>query len=130
MKKINATLVTVLSLIIISGVAFNTATFASSLGTTRHLNRVSVSEIPKAVLRNARIHAETVVLNKTEADLQAILLKHSLKQVLITEGMSPKTFREEVRTEMTAYLTAAGFSQSQITSALNSRYIKSHRNNI
>jgi hypothetical protein len=130
MKKINATLVTVLSLIIISGVAFNTSTFASSLGTTRHANKVSASEIPKAVLRSARMHAETVVLNKTESELQSILTTHGLQQVITQEGLTPKTFREEVRTEMTAYLTSAAYSQSQITAALNSRYMKSHRNNI
>src|ERR1700685_2020168 len=117
MKKINATLVTVLSLIIISGVAFNTATFASSLGTTRHVNKVSASEIPKAVLRSARIHAETVVLNKTEAELQSILTTHGLQQIITQEGLTPKIFREEVRTEMTAYLTGAAYTQSQITAA-------------
>ena len=130
MKKINATLVTVLSLVIISGVAFSSVSFASSINGVKHVNKTSSSEIPKAVLRNARVHAETTVLNKTDAELHSILTTHSLRQVLTEEGLNPKTFREEVRVEMTSYLTTAGYSQSQITAALNSRYMKSHKNNI
>jgi hypothetical protein len=129
-RKLNSALLTVLSLIIISGVVFNTATFASSMSGTIHEHRTSSSEIPKSTLRSARIYAETSVLNKTEPQLKNILLTHSLDQVLTSEGLTPKSFREDVRQEMTAYLTSKGFTQSQILAALNSRYIKSHRNNI
>jgi hypothetical protein len=130
-RNLNAALVTVLTLIIISGVMFSTTTFASSLNGTHHTGtRTSVSEIPKSTLRSARLSAETSVLNKTEAELHNILVTHTLRQVLTQEGLAPKTFREEVRTEMTSYLTSKGFTQAQISAALNSRYIRSHRNNI
>jgi SOS response regulatory protein OraA/RecX len=130
MRKINTTLVTVLSLIIISGVVFNTTIFASSLNSTRQVNRSTVSEIPKSVLRNARVFSEASVLNKTDTQLHSILMSHNLHQVLSKQGLSKKAFREDVRAEMTSYLISKGFTQSQITAALNSRYIKSHRNNI
>ena len=130
MRKINSALLTVLSLIIISGVMFNTATFASSFSSTNHVNKTSSSEIPKTTLRSARLYAETSVLNKTEAQLQEILSAHNLSQILHQEGLNPRTFREDVRTEMTTYLSSKGFTQSQILSALNSKYIRTHRNNI
>ncbi|HUC78807.1 MAG TPA: hypothetical protein VMQ58_01045 [Candidatus Saccharimonadales bacterium] len=129
MKKLNAALVTVLSLVIISGVMFNTVSFASSINSNTHTNKIS-NDIPKSVLKNARIFAETTVLGKTDAELHSILTTHGLLQVLSQEGLTPKTFREDVRTEITSYLTEKGFTQTQILSALNSRYIKSHKNNI
>ena len=130
MRKLNATLVTVLSLIIISGVVFNTATFASSLNSTRQVSRTSTSGIPKLLLRGARVYAETTVLDKTDTQLREILIAHNLKQILSQQGLSQKSFREDVRAEMTSYLTLKGFSQSQVLAALNSKYIKSHKNNI
>ena len=130
MRKINSALLTVLSLVIISGVMFNTATFASSLSSTNHVNKTSSSEIPKSTLRNARIFAEASVLDRTEAQLQSILSTHNLEQTLSQQGLDSKTFREDVRTEMTTYLSSKGFAQSQILSALNSKYIRTHRNNI
>lgn len=130
-RKLNATLVTVLTLIIISGVMFSTTTFASSLNGTHHVgSKTSFSEIPKSTLRSARLYAETTVLGKTDAQLHVILVTHTLRQVLEQEALTPKTFREDVRTEMSSYLTSKGFTQSQILAALNSRYIRSHRNNI
>jgi hypothetical protein len=129
MRKLNATLVTVLSLIIISGVVFNTATFASP-NSTRQVSRTSTSGIPKLLLRGARVYAETTVLDKTDIQLREILIAHNLKQILSQQGLSQKSFREDVRAEMTSYLTLKGFSQSQVLATLNSKYIKSHKNNI
>jgi len=130
MRKINSAVLTVLSLVIISGVIFNTATFASSLSSTRQVHKTSASEIPKSILRRARIYAEASVLDKTDDQVHGILMSHQLNQILSEQGLNQKTFREDVRSEMTAYLASRGFSQSQILSALNSKYIKSHRNNI
>ena len=129
MRKLNATLVTVLSLIIISGVVFNTATFASP-NSTRQVSRTSTSGIPKLLLRGASVYAETTVLDKTDIQLREILIAHNLKQILSQQGLSQKSFREDVRAEMTSYLTLKGFSQSQVLATLNSKYIKSHKNNI
>jgi len=129
MKKLNAALVTVLSLIIISGVMFNTLSFASSINTTSGTNKISKS-VPKSELKSARIYAEALALGKSESELQTVLTSHELKQVLIQEKISQKVFREEVRTEMVSYLTQKGYTQTQILSSINSRYIKSHKNNI
>ncbi len=130
MRKINSAVLTVLSLVIISGVIFNSAAFASSLNSTRQIQKISSSEIPKSVLRRARVHAEASVLDRTDDQVHGILMSHQLDKILSEQGLDHKTFREDVRVEMTAYLTSRGFSQSQILSALNSKYIKSHKNNI
>ena len=126
-KKLNTALLTVLSLIIISGVMFSTTSFASSLNSISSTNnKTTTSEIPKSVLKQARISAEALVLGKTDMQMQQILHSHDLREILKQVNMSPKDFRGEVRADMTTYLSNQGFSQTQITAALDSRYMRHH----
>jgi len=131
-KKLNTALLTVLSLIIISGVMFSTTSFASSLNSISTTNnKTTASEIPKSVLRHARVTAEESILGlNTEAQIKQLVHSHDLETTLKSKNLSLKDFREEVRTEMTAYLTSKGYSQTQITAALNSRYVRRHKHNI
>jgi hypothetical protein len=130
-KKLNTALLTVLSLIIISGVMFGSASFASSASSVNTVNKSTASEIPKSVLRQARISAEESILGlQTEAQLRQILHSHDLAGTLKNENLTPKDFREEVRNEMITYLTTQGYSQTQITAALDSKYMRSHKHNI
>ncbi|HUC95399.1 MAG TPA: hypothetical protein VMR76_00380 [Candidatus Saccharimonadia bacterium] len=127
MKKLNNKILTLLSLIIISGIIFtgplvaNAATATAGVQVTNNLS--------KHTLREARLKAEAQVLGKTPGELRVILMNHQLRLVVGQEGFSEKTFREEVRVQMYNDLLDEGFSASEITKALNSSYIKSHRNN-
>ena len=130
-KKLNTALLTVLSLIIISGVMFSTTSFASSLNSISTTNNKTItSEIPKSVLKQARISAEALVLGKTDVQMQVILHSHDLKEIVTQEKISPKDFREEVQADMTTYLSNQGYSQAQITAAIDSKYMRQHRYHI
>ena len=112
---------------------FSTTSFASSLDSVSTTNNTKpgTSDIPKSVLRQARISAEETVFNVgTEKQVYQLLHSQGLKDVLKQDNLTPKEFREEIKTGMTTYLTDKGYSQTQITAALDSRYMRHHRYHI
>lgn len=86
--------------------------------------------IPKSVLKQARISAEALVLGKTDSQMQTILQSHDIRDILNQAKISTKDFRDEVRADMTTYLSNEGYSQTQITAALDSKYMRHHNHHI
>ena len=110
---------------------FSTTSFASSLNSISTTNnKTAPSEIPKSVLKQARISAEALVLGKTDTQMQTILHSHDLKEIVTQSKISPTDFREEVRADMTTYLSNQGYSQTQIIAAIDSKYMRHHNYHI
>jgi len=112
---------------------FSTTSFASSLNSvsTTNNNKSTSSDIPKSVLKQARISAEESILGVTsESQLHQLLHSQGLKKVLEQDHLTVKEFREDIITDMTTYLANQGYSQTQITAALDSRYMRNHKYHI
>ena len=63
------------------------------------------------------------VLNTTTANVQAAHKNHTLKQLVQNAGLTPKTFGQKVRAQLTSDLESKGYSQDQVTIALQHREI-------
>jgi rRNA maturation endonuclease Nob1 len=102
---------------------FSSISFASNTNALKNHSRHG--EIPKSVLREARDQAESQILNISETKLQSMIKQHELRNVLKKLGITVKEFKSEVKTDVYNYLIDKGYTDLQIQSTLNSRYIKS-----
>ena len=84
---------------------------------------VGSSTIPRSVFQQARLDAEAQVLNTTTANIQAAHKNHSFKQLLQQANLTPKTFGQKVKAQITSELEAKGYSQDEITIALERKQI-------
>ncbi len=84
---------------------------------------VGTSGIPRTVFQQEKQDAVAEVLNTTTANVQAARKDHTLKQLISNAGLTPKTFAQKVKTQLTTDLEAKGYSQEQVTIALQHKQI-------
>jgi hypothetical protein len=127
MRKLNSLVLTLLSLVIISGIVFSGVSYASPVATKKNSTiHAPNGSIPKASLRKARTEAEAEVLGISQQQIFNLMASKTFVKFLSADGLTPKTFREDVRSQMYSDLLTAGFSDHQITTSLDSRYIRNH----
>jgi hypothetical protein len=84
---------------------------------------VGSSDIPKAAFKEERLDAVAEVLNTTTANVQTARSNKDMKQLISSAGLTRKTFSEKVKAELTTDLESKGYSQDQITIALQQKMI-------
>ncbi|MDB5184284.1 MAG: hypothetical protein JWN38_92 [Candidatus Saccharibacteria bacterium] len=89
--------------------------------TTNTTKTVGSSTIPRDVFRAQRLSAEATILNTTPSAIQTARKDKSFEQLLTKAGLTHKTFRAKVKAQLTTNLKAKGYSQDQITIALQHR---------
>lgn len=89
----------------------------------RNNGNVGSSGIPKSVFRTERQVAAAAVLNTTTANIQAAHHNHTFKQLLQQNNLSPKSYAQKLKAELTKDLEAKGYSQQQVTIALQRKEI-------
>jgi hypothetical protein len=84
---------------------------------------VGSSGIPRSVFKQERLDAASQVLNTTTANVQAAHKNKTFAQLVSQAGLTKKTYHQKLKTQLTTDLEAQGYSQSQITIALQHREI-------
>jgi hypothetical protein len=90
---------------------------------TTNSGNVGSSGIPRTVFRQERLDAVAEVLNTSTANVQAAHKNKTLAQLISNAGLSRKTFVQKVKTQLTTDLENQGYSQNQVTIALQHRTI-------
>jgi hypothetical protein len=106
------------AVVIASGLWVGVASAASPTSTT-----VGRSGIPKSVFKTDRLDAAATVLNTTPANVQAAHKNKTLSLLISSAGLTKKTFAEKVKAQLTTDLENGGYTQSQVTIALQHRTI-------
>ncbi len=94
----------------------------ASAATTSNGN-VGTSGIPRATFRQERQDAVAQVLGTTTANVQAAHKAKTMDDLISKAGLTKQTFAQKVKAQLTTDLTAKGYSQDQITIALQHREI-------
>jgi len=111
------------SLVAAGSIAAAVGGVASAATTSDNTGMVGKSGIARTTFKQDRLDAEAKVLNtSTDAVLSAHKDK-TLGQLLVNAGLTHKTFAEKVKAELTSELQSQGYSQDQITIALQHREI-------
>jgi hypothetical protein len=97
-----------------TGVASAASTSSGDIGT---------SNIPRSVFKQDRLAATAQVLNTTTANVQAAAKDRTLKTLISNAGLTKATFHEKVRAQLTTNLENQGYSQDEVTIALQHRAI-------
>lgn len=105
------------------GAGFGVASAATSTSASNMNGNVGSSGIPRSVFSQERLDAEAQVLNTTTANVQAAHKSHTLKDLISQTGLTPKTFMQKLKTQLTSDLASKGYSQDQITIALQHKEI-------
>jgi hypothetical protein len=85
---------------------------------------VGSSGIPKTVFGQEKLDAAAEVLDTTTQNVQAAHQDKDLGKLISSAGLTRKTFIEKVKTELTTDLESKGYSQDQITIALQHKTIQ------
>lgn len=84
---------------------------------------VGTSGIPRSIFREERLDAAAEVLNTTTANIQAAHKNKTFATILSNAGLTKQTYAQKLKTELTSDLEAKGYTQDQITIALQHRTI-------
>ena len=84
---------------------------------------VGKSDIPRSVFRQERLDAVAQVLDTSTTNVQNAHKDKTLSSLISSAGLSKKTFAQKVKTQLTSDLEAKGYSQDQVTIALQHRDI-------
>jgi hypothetical protein len=113
-------------LIVASSLAGVAVLTASSMGivsaATKNIN-IGTSGIPRLVFKQERLDAVSQVLNTTTTSVQTARKDKTLSELISNAGLTKKTFDQKVKTQLTSDLEAKGYSQDQVTIALQHRTI-------
>jgi len=88
---------------------------------------VGSSGIPRSLFRQEQLSVVAHVLNTTTTDVQAAHKNKTMAQLISQAGLTKQTFRQQVKAQLTSDLEAKGYSQDQVTLALQHRTIKHMR---
>ncbi len=116
-------LVSMAGVVALSAGAVGVASAATTSTTKTNAGNVGSSDIPRSVFKTERQAAAAKVLNVSVADLQAAHKNKTFADLLSKAGLTKQTFREKLKAELTSDLEAKGYSQDQITIALQHREI-------
>jgi uncharacterized membrane protein YqiK len=84
------------------------------------------SGILRTTFRQDRLNAVAQVLNTTTANIKTAHSNKDLEQLISNSGLTRKTFREKVKSNVTSELKAQGYTQSQITAAFQHKHHFNH----
>jgi hypothetical protein len=84
---------------------------------------VGTSGIQRAVFKQEKLDAVASVLNTTTANVQTARTNKDLKQLIANAGLTKVTFHEKVKATLTTDLESKGYSQDQVTIALQQKTI-------
>jgi hypothetical protein len=89
---------------------------------------VGTSGIPKTIYRQERLDAVADVLDTTTTNVQAAHKDKTFTTLVSKAGLTKETFAAKVKAELTTDLEAKGYSQDQITIAMQHRHIVHEHN--
>jgi SOS response regulatory protein OraA/RecX len=104
-------------------VAASSLGVASAASTTASNTNVGSSGIPRSVFQQERQASVAKVLNTSTANVQAAHKQHTLEQLIKNAGLTDKTFGQKVKAQLTSDLESKGYSQDQVTIALQHKEI-------
>lgn len=104
-------------------IAVSATGLASAASNNSSNGNVGSSGIPRSVFMQEKQDAVAAVLNTTAANVQQAHKDHTFKQLIQNAGLTNKTFAEKVKAQLTADLEAKGYSQDQITIAMQHKEI-------
>jgi hypothetical protein len=84
---------------------------------------IGTSGISRTTFRQERLDAVAQVLNTSMTNVQTAHKDKTMKQLISSAGLTKTTFREKVKAQLTTDLEGQGYSQDQITIALQQRTI-------
>jgi hypothetical protein len=113
MVKLKYIAVSLVSAGILSVGALGIASAATPSSTT-----IGTSGIPRTTLKQDHLTATAQVLNTTTANVQASRKDKTFSQLVTSAGLTRKTLAEKVKVQLTSELEGQGYSQNQITIAL------------
>lgn len=123
-KKLLITLASIASVGAIGVAGLSVANADSSTGS----GNVGTSGIPRSVFRQDKLDAAAQVLNTTAANVSSAIQNKTLHTLISNAGFTRKTFETKVKAQLTTELEDAGYTQDQITIALQHRaIIRLHR---
>jgi hypothetical protein len=99
------------------------ATLGIASAATPTSTTVGTSGIPRSTFKADRLSAAAEVLNTTTANVQAAHKDKTFSGLMTNAGLTKKTFAEKLKTQLTTELEGQGYSQDQVTIALQHRYI-------
>jgi len=102
--------------------AMSAASAATSTNPPTHTN-VGTSGIPRTVFQQERLSVVAEVLKTTTVNVQAAHKDKTMGQLISGAGLTKKTFHQQVTAQLTSDLEAKGYSQDQVTIALQHRTI-------
>ena len=123
MKKLHYVALSALAVGLIGASAVGIASAASIHG------NVGTSGIPRSVFMEERLDAASQVLNTTTANIQAAHKDKTFSSLLSQANLTKQTYAEKLKAQLTSDLEAKGYSQDQITIALQHKLIRHLRHN-
>lgn len=84
---------------------------------------VGTSGIPRSTFQTVRLDAAASVLHTSTMAVKDARSNKTLKNLIEQSGLTPATFRQQVKADMTTELKKDGYSQDQITIAFQYRTI-------
>lgn len=84
---------------------------------------VGTSGIPRSTFQTVRLDAAASVLHTSTTAVKDARSNKTLKNLIEQSGLTPATFRQQVKADMTTELEKDGYSQDQITIAFQHRTI-------
>jgi SOS response regulatory protein OraA/RecX len=104
--------------------ALGIASAATPAGTTTKSTTIGTSGIPRTTFKQDRLSASAQVLNTTSANVQAAQKNKTLSQLITKAALTKKTYGEKLKAQLTSALEKQGYSQDQVTIALQHRTIE------
>jgi hypothetical protein len=120
MIKMNYILASVMGAVVIAGGVVGVASAATGSSRT---GDIGTSGIPRTIYETDKLDAVAQVLNTSTANITAAAKDKSLKQLISSADLTKKTFRADVKADLTTDLKNSGYSQDQITIAFQHREI-------
>lgn len=96
---------------------------ASAATPNKASTTIGASGISHTTFKQDRLNAVAEVLNTTTANVQTAHKNKTLSQLISNAGLTKKTFAEKVKAGLETELQGQGYSQDQITIALQHRTI-------
>lgn len=120
MPKKKYILASILSAAVIAG---GTVGLVSAATPSSASGNIGTSGISRTTFRQEKLDAEATVLGTTTANVQSARKDKTLEKLISNAGLTRATFRAKVKAQLTADLLGLGYSQDQITIALQHRVI-------
>lgn len=89
---------------------------------TNNVN-IGTSGISRTVFKQERLDAVAQVLHTTAANVQATHKDKTFASLVSNAGLTKKTFAQKVKVQLASDLESKGYSQNQVTIALQHRTI-------